>query len=92
MANRYSIAEARDNLASIVHDVEQKGPVELTRRGRPVAVLMSLGEFNRLRSPQGGFTERLAKLRTESGADLDGIDDADFGELRDLDLGREVDV
>ena len=36
MAHTYSIAEARDNLAKIVRESES-GPVELTRRGRPVA-------------------------------------------------------
>lgn len=48
MEKSYSIAEARNDLASIVHDVEGASAVELTRRGRPVAVLLSVEEYRRL--------------------------------------------
>ncbi|MEW6280102.1 MAG: type II toxin-antitoxin system Phd/YefM family antitoxin [Candidatus Eremiobacterota bacterium] len=44
---RYTIAEARDQLARIVHAVESEGPVEFTRRGKPVAVLVSLSDYGR---------------------------------------------
>src|SRR4051812_12210118 len=43
-----SIADARDRLASLVHDVEEGPAVEITRRGRPVAVLVSYHEYQRL--------------------------------------------
>ena len=39
-----SIAVARDKLTSITRDVEGGTPVELTRHGRPVAVLLSVEE------------------------------------------------
>ena len=38
---KYTIAEARHNLAAIVHELEDKEQIELTRRGEPVAVLLS---------------------------------------------------
>lgn len=42
-----SIAEARDRFPALVHAAE-KAPVEILRRGKAVAVLVSLAEFERL--------------------------------------------
>jgi len=48
MSRRYSIAEARIRLPRIVDQAEAGIEVELTRRGQPVAVLVSCREFERL--------------------------------------------
>ncbi len=48
MSKRYTIAEARHNLAAIVHELERRAHIELTRRGEPVAVLLSMREYRRL--------------------------------------------
>ena len=48
VSKRYSIAEARSNLPSIVDQAEAGHEIELTRRGKPVAVLVSLRELQRL--------------------------------------------
>jgi prevent-host-death family protein len=48
MCRRYSIAEARHDLAAIVHELEGRDLIELTRRGEPVAVMLSLKEYRRL--------------------------------------------
>jgi prevent-host-death family protein len=45
---RYSIAEARDALPAIVREVEERGKAEVTRRGRAVAVLLSIAEYEKL--------------------------------------------
>lgn len=45
---RYSIAEARQMLPRLVHRVEAGKPVEITRRGKPVAALVSLEAYARL--------------------------------------------
>lgn len=50
MGKQYSIAQARDHLPGIVHEVERGAPVELTRRGKPVAVILSLQDYRRLSS------------------------------------------
>jgi prevent-host-death family protein len=49
---RYSIADARDHLARLVHEAERGTRVELTRRGRPVAVVLSLPAYERLTNGQ----------------------------------------
>lgn len=48
MPRAWSIAEARDHLPSLVHEAEQGGRVSLTRRGKAVAVLISVSEYDRL--------------------------------------------
>ena len=54
---RYSIAAARNNFTRIVHAAEAGAAVELTRRGKPVAVLLALQEFDRLIEGRRGFRE-----------------------------------
>lgn len=90
MRKQYSIAAAKDNLPGIVHEVEQNGPVELTRRGKPVAVLLSVEEYERLQPRRGGFYEALMKWREE--ADLEGLwaEGDPFEGVRDRTPGREV--
>lgn len=50
MEKDYSIAQAKQDLPAIVHEVERSGRARLTRRGRPVAVVLSIAEFERLES------------------------------------------
>jgi antitoxin Phd len=54
---RYSIAEARNNFTSLVHAAEAGAPVELTRRGKPIAVLLALEEYERLSERRRGFSQ-----------------------------------
>ena len=57
MPERYSIAEARRNLPRLVHEAERGKAVELTRRGEPVAMIISHRRFEQLASRHAGFTE-----------------------------------
>jgi antitoxin Phd len=77
MSKSYSIAEARDNFAAIVREIEERvSAIELTRRGKPVAVLLSVGEYRRLSGQAGSAT---ARRRSEV-----------FEGLRDVSPGRET--
>ena len=58
MTTTYSIAEARNRFAALVRQVEQaQSPVQVTRRGQPVAVILSQEEYEQLlaRPPQRDF-------------------------------------
>jgi prevent-host-death family protein len=90
MPQRYSIAEARSRLPRIVDQAEAGIEIELTRRGQPVAVLVSHREFERLRGKRLHFRDAYRKfLKTHSLRDV-GIDD-DFGaSARDRTTGRKV--
>ena len=45
-----SIRDARNALTTLIHDAERGNPVRLTRHGKPVAVLLSDREFERLKA------------------------------------------
>lgn len=93
MSKKYSIAKARDSLASLVHEVEEQGEaVTLTRRGEPVAVLVSLREYRRLREGSGGFWGALRKFRSREDLVGLGLGPEDLDDVRDRSPGREVDL
>jgi prevent-host-death family protein len=90
MVRQYSIAEARDRLPAIVHDAEQGDPVQITRRGRPVAVLVSVADFERLTAAKPNFWELVVAFRKRHDlAELD-VDDV-FRDVRDRSPGRDFD-
>ncbi len=63
MQKQFSIAEAKNRLPTIIHYVE-KGPyVKLTRRGKPVAVLLSIQEDERLSRKYTGFWSAVSEFR-----------------------------
>lgn len=89
MPKQYSIAQARDHLPGIVHEVERGAAVELTRRGRPVAVILSRQEYERLTGKEVGFGEALEAFRRKHDiAALDITPDI-FPGPRDRSPGRE---
>ena len=92
MVKKYSIAEARDNFTSVVHEAEKGTQVELTRRGKPVAVLIGAGDFERLSKRAPNFWEAYERFRLEHNLEELNINpDEVFGELRDPSPGRDFD-
>jgi prevent-host-death family protein len=86
MESQYTISQAKNKLPAIVHSVEKGPSVKLTRRGRPVAVLLSITEYEKLSTKRKNFWEALTALRKQAG-NVD-ISDGDFEDLRDHSLGR----
>lgn len=66
MTKKFSIAEAKDRLSKLVHNVERGGMIEITRRGKPVAVLLSASDYARLRQERPGFWEACARFREQT--------------------------
>lgn len=90
MAKQYSIAEARSNLPSIVDQAEAGQEVELTRRGKPIAVVVSLREFEQLRSERAPFGVAYRQfLKSHSLKDV-GLDAGHFDSPRHKDSARVV--
>ncbi len=89
MIRQYSIAEARNNLPNLVREAEHGVPVELTRRGRPVAVLLSIGEFQRLTSGREDAWTAFERFRSAHDLSTLNIDEIYQG-VRDRSPGREV--
>jgi len=64
-----SIAEAKTQLTRLIHQAEQGETVHITRRGKPVAVLLSEGEYARLRQGQAQAQPDFWDLITDMRAD-----------------------
>jgi len=89
MVKRYSIAEARDHLTSLVHEAETGTTVELTRRGKPVAVLVARDEYERLTHERTDFWSAYQDfLRRYPGSSEDEPDEWLAG-ARDPSPGRD---
>ncbi len=90
MPRQYSIADARSNLPNIVDQAEAGAEVELTRRGRPVAVVVSRRTFDRLRERRGQFSEAYERFLERFPLDEIGLDHAEVLRVRDKTPGRRV--
>ena len=92
MQKQFSISEAKNRLPTIVHYVEKGPSVELTRRGKPVAVLLSIQEYVQLSRKYSGFWRALSEFRRKVEDEGIEISDRDFKGLRDQSSGREVEL
>jgi len=90
MTQEYSIAEARHNLAALVHDLEKKEFIQLTRRGEPVAVLVSMRAYRRLTAPKASFWDAYQAFRRAFPLTRLNIRPDVFENVRDASSGREV--
>ena len=63
-----SIAEAKAQLTRLIHRAERGEAVRITRRGKPVAVLLSEDEYARLRQAQApqDFWELIQEMHADS--------------------------
>ena len=90
MPRQYSIADARSNLPDIVDQAEAGAEVELTRRGRPVAVVISHRTFERLREQRAQFGEAYQRFLQRFSLDEVGLDASELPPIRDTTPGRRV--
>ncbi len=87
----FSIADARSQLPTIIHAVETGDVTQLTRRGKPVAVLLSLKEYEALISNgQGGLIQALNAFNVLKQDDNTEISDRQVDEWRDKSTGRDL--
>lgn len=92
-----SIAEARNQLTAIIHQVEAGQPTTISRRGKPVAVVLSMVDYERLlnakSSQQDGWNCLLTIRQTLAEVDaLADWNDEDIRQWRDASPGRPVAV
>ncbi len=85
---RVSVAEAKNHLPALLHDAESS-PIEIVRRGKPVAVIVSRAAYDRLRAKSEGVWTALQRFRAAH--DLEALDAAKaFEGLRDRSSGRPL--
>jgi prevent-host-death family protein len=88
MAKQYSIAAARDQLPALVHEAERGKLIQLTRRGKAVALLISVADYERLSSQRMDVWDKLQGFRAKY--DLSDVDvDEVFENVRDRSPGRD---
>lgn len=92
MGRSYSIAEARAKLPSIVDEVGVGPPVEITRRGKPVAVVLSLAQYDSLRQRRSSFSDAYRSFREKFDLEELALDEGFAASLRSRGTGRKVDL
>lgn len=90
MPKTYTVAGARAKLAEIVDEVEAGKEVELTRRGKKVAIVMSAAKYARLRGDRVAFMSAYEAFREAHDLEAIGVDADWTTTLRDRDAGRGV--
>lgn len=90
MPKTYTIASARAKLADIVGEVEGGADVELTRRGKKVAIVMSASRYARLRGERVAFMTAYETFRAGHDLERDGVDRRWSRNLRPRDVARPV--
>jgi len=87
----YSIADARSQLPTIIHTVEKGDVTQLTRRGKPVAVLLSLKEYETLLLQVRGSLLHAFKAYQSLMQPVDNdISDEEVDSWRDAGTGRKL--
>jgi len=87
----HSIANARRHLPRLVRAVECGRPVQITRRGEPVAVLVGYRDFARIVAGRPGFGQAYAQFNSAFDLAELAIDPEEFLEgVRDAAPGRDV--
>ena len=90
--SQVSIAQARDSLTRLIHEVEVGKPVHITRRGKPVAVLMSEGDYEALGAdvPRENFWQAIQMWRAEEEFEWADLTPDEVRRWRDRSSGRAV--
>jgi prevent-host-death family protein len=89
-AKTYSVADARARLAEIVDQVEAGREVEITRRGRRVAVVVSASRYARLRAEPTSFWRSYEGFSKKHDLTELGLERSWAEDTRDRSSGREV--
>lgn len=89
-STKVSVAEARQHFARLIKRAQQGKAIEITRRGEPVAVLVSAAEYSAITGERPSFVDATRQVRERLGVDALKIGDADFNGLREQSPGRDV--
>lgn len=91
MKKSYSIAEARNRFTALLREAENASVIEITRHGKPVAVLIPWREFQRLTAKKG-FWDSYRGFRDQFDLTDLAIEPEIFSDARDRSTGREANL
>ena len=92
MDKQFPISEAKNKLPALIHGVEHGPAVQLTRHGKPVAVLISIGQYMRLTHRPKNFWTSLNAFRKSADTSTLLSSGNHFSDQRDRSPGRAVDL
>jgi prevent-host-death family protein len=94
-----ALFEAKNRLTDFVHQVEDGEPIELTRHGTPVAVLVGIDRFREMKQSEQNFSSACTRYRTEwantlaeEAAENGALYNDPFDGIRDASNGRTIDL
>jgi prevent-host-death family protein len=83
-----TIAEAKNNLSQLIHQLESDEAIHLTRHGKPVAVMLSEANYQKLTQKNKGLFQAIQQWRSQLDADS-ALTDAELKQIRETNQGRE---
>ncbi len=83
-----TIASAKNNLPQLIYDLEFEDAIHLTRHGRPVAVMLSEANYQKLTRQKNALYSAIEQWRTELKSDI-AFTDTELNSLRLASVGRE---
>ncbi len=84
--------EAKNRLTALVHEAEEGNPVQLTRHGKPVAVLMGRSDYEKFIGTQRNISTSLNRFQLAWPVDESGEYQDPFADIRSDEGGRRVDL
>ena len=90
MQRIYSIAAARAKFAEIIDEVEGGEEIEIVRRGKKVAVLVSPARYARMAGERTAFGDAYDSFMRGRDAATFGFEPGEIEEARDRTPGRTV--
>jgi len=85
-----TIAQAKNNLSHLIHQVDGDEPVHITRYGKPVAVMMSEAQYKALTSPVKSINSAILNWRCERDESIDhGFTETELSDIRAEAVTRE---
>jgi prevent-host-death family protein len=85
-----TIAEAKNNLSHLIHQLEAGESIRLTRYGKPVAVMISEDQYQNLIAPNKNLNAAILNWRSQLDDDTDvGLNDKELKAIRKDNAERE---
>lgn len=82
-----SIAEAKNNLPQLIYQLETNDAIHLTRHGKPVAVMLSEANYQKLIAKSSKLYQAIQQWRKQLTEDC-ALTEIELRNLRSTDSGR----
>ncbi|WP_411726046.1 type II toxin-antitoxin system Phd/YefM family antitoxin [Methyloglobulus sp.] len=84
-----TIAEAKNNLSQLIHQLESDDAIHLTRHGKPVAVMLSEANYQKLTHKDNSLYQAIQQWRNNKLEGDSAPTDIELKNLRSASQGRE---